>query len=99
SDLILERCLRCDGIWLNRGKMRQYKRHQKKVQLEKLGAEAIIRKIPEVYDNPKSWILTGTRGMMAYPRLANESAEELKPDFRGLLKSILQTLLRVAIGI
>ncbi len=98
-DLLLERCLRCDGIWLNRGKMTRYKRHQRKVQMEKMGADAIIRKIPEVYDNPQSWVLTGTQGMMAYPSLAHEAGEAFEPSSRGIIKSILQTLVRLAIGV
>lgn len=98
-ELILERCLRCDGIWLNRGKLTRYKRHQRKVQVEKLGADAIIRKIPEVYDNPQSWVVTGTQGMMAYPSLVHEAGEDFRPSPRGIIKLILQSLLRLALGV
>ena len=46
KDLQLKRCWRCDGIWVNRGELRRYKRQQGKTRKEKLGAEAIVRKIP-----------------------------------------------------
>jgi Zn-finger nucleic acid-binding protein len=99
ADLLLERCLRCDGIWLNRGEMKRFKRHQRKIQLEKLGADAIIQRIPEVYENPKSWVVKGTQGMMAYPKMFDDSAAESKPSVGSAVALILQTLLRMAIGI
>jgi Zn-finger nucleic acid-binding protein len=98
ADLLFERCLRCEGIWLNRGQMRRYKDHQKRVQLKKLGADAIIQKIPQVYENPESWVVKGTQGMMAYPRMVDDSAEELKPGLGGVVVTILQTLVRAALG-
>jgi len=99
ADLLFERCLRCEGIWLNRGKLRRYKDHQRKVQLEKLGAAALIQKIPEIYENPKSWVVTGTQGMMAYPRMVEDTAEQLKPSLGEVMATILQTLLRALPGI
>jgi Zn-finger nucleic acid-binding protein len=99
ADLLLQRCLRCDGIWLNRGEMKRYKRYQSKVQRTKLSADAIIQKIPEVYENPKSWIVKGTQGMMAYPRMVDDSAEEFTTTLGGAAWLILQALLRLVIGI
>jgi hypothetical protein len=78
--------------------MRRYKDHQKRVQLKKLGADAIIQKIPQVYENPESWVVKGTQGMMAYPRMVDDSAEELKPGLGGVVVTILQTLVRAALG-
>ena len=98
ADLLFERCWRCEGIWLNRGQMRRYKDHQRRVQLKKMGADAIIQKIPQVYENPESWVVKGTQGMMAYPRMVDDSAEELKPTLGGVVATILQTLLRAALG-
>ena len=98
-DLLLERCSRCDGIWLNRGEMKRFKRHQRKIQLKKMGAGAIIQKIPEIYENPKSWIVKGTQGMMAYPRMADAPAEDLKPSLGGVAGMILQAIVRLALGI
>lgn len=99
ADLLFERCWRCEGIWLNRGQMRQYKEHQRRVQLNKMGADAIIQKIPQIYENPASWVVKGTQGMMAYPRMVDDSAEELKPNLGGVVATILQTLLRAVLGI
>jgi Zn-finger nucleic acid-binding protein len=99
ADLLLERCLRCDGIWLNRGEMKRFKRHQRKIRLDKMGADALIQKIPEICENPKSWIVKGTQGMMAYPRMVDASSENVKPSLRGALVTILQALVRLAIGI
>jgi Zn-finger nucleic acid-binding protein len=99
ADLLFERCLRCEGIWLNRGELIRYKDHQRKVQLKKLGTEAIIQKLPEVYENPQSWVVKGTQGMMAYPRTVDDSGEDLKPSLRGALATILQALVRAALGI
>src|SRR3970040_1414302 len=42
KDLQLRRCWRCDGIWLNRGELRRYKKLQRKTRGENLGAEATL---------------------------------------------------------
>ena len=68
ADIHLLRCMHCDGIWLNRGELRRYKRFQKQTRMEKLGAEAMVRKLPEIYQDPKFWVVTGTQGMFAYPQ-------------------------------
>ena len=99
ADLLLERCSRCDGIWLNRGEMKRYKRHQRRIQLKKIGADAIIQKIPAIYENPKSWVVKGTQGMMAYPRMTDAAAGDLEPSLGGAVVTILQALVRLAIGI
>jgi Zn-finger nucleic acid-binding protein len=99
ATLLLDRCLRCEGIWLNRGELTRYKTHQKKIRLRNLGSETIIQKIPEVYENPGSWIVKGTQGMMAYPRMSDDSAPELKPTMGAVVVTILQALLRAALGI
>lgn len=99
GDLQFQRCLRCDGIWLNRGELIRYKDHQRKIQLKNLGAAAIIQKIPEIYEDPKSWVVKGTQGMMAYPRMVDDSPEELKPSLSAGVGTILQALVRAALGI
>jgi Zn-finger nucleic acid-binding protein len=98
ADLLFERCLRCEGIWLNRGEMTRYKAHQRKIQLKNLGSGALIRKIPEVYENPQSWVVKGTQGMMAYPRMIDDSAPGLKANVGGAVGTILQVLLRAVLG-
>lgn len=99
QDLQLKRCWRCDGIWLNRGEFMRYKKLQSKTRKEKLGAEAIVRKIPEVYQNPKSWVVAGTGGMFAVPRAAAEDTPTLRETLGGAAPLILQTLVRLALGI
>ncbi len=84
---------------LNRGQMRRYKDHQRRVQLNKMGADAIIKKIPQVYENPESWVVKGTQGMMAYPGMVDDSADGLEPSLGGVVATILQTLLRAVLGV
>jgi Zn-finger nucleic acid-binding protein len=99
-DLQLRRCLKCDGIWLNRGQFSQYKHHQKRVREEKLGTEAIIGKVQEIYQDPKHWVVTGTKGMFAYPRgIEEEGNETIENTMRGGFRLILQTLVRMVLGI
>jgi Zn-finger nucleic acid-binding protein len=98
AELLFERCLRCEGIWLNRGELARYKGHQKKIQQKNLGSAAVIRKIPEVYANPQSWVVKGTQGMMAYPRMVADSEQGLKPSLGGAAATILQALLRAVLG-
>jgi Zn-finger nucleic acid-binding protein len=98
ADLIFDRCLRCEGIWLNRGELSRYKTHQREIQRKKLGREAIVKKIPEVYENPKSWVVKGTQGMMAYPRMIDDSAQDSAPSLGNALATILQALVRAALG-
>jgi Zn-finger nucleic acid-binding protein len=99
EDLFFERCLRCEGIWLNRGELKRYKNHQRKIQLKKLGADALVQKLPEIYENPKSWVVKGTQGMMAYPRMVDDAAQDLRPALSGALATALHALLRAALGV
>jgi Zn-finger nucleic acid-binding protein len=99
KDLQLKRCWRCDGIWLNRGELRRYKKLQRKTRVDKLGVEAIVHKIPEVYQNPKSWVMTGTQGMFVYPQGAVEEKQTVGETLSGAAKLILQTLVRMVLGI
>jgi Zn-finger nucleic acid-binding protein len=98
-DIHLLRCPHCDGIWLNRGELRRYKRFQKKTQREKLGAEKIAQKIPAVYQDPKSWVLTGTEGMFAYPQGYVDEKHEIKDTLTNAAKLALQALVRLVLGI
>jgi len=70
KDIQLHRCPRCDGIWLNRGQFRRYKEFQKHTRARKLGAAAAVAKLPAAYQNPKSWIVTGTKGIFLSARRA-----------------------------
>lgn len=99
KEIELQRCTRCEGIWLNRGQLGRYKRYQKKTRTEKMGATAVARKLPEVYQDPKSWVVTGTQGMFAYPRATADDKGSIKDTFGDAFKLVLQTLLRMALGI
>ena len=54
--------------------------------------------LPAVYQNPKSWIVTGTEGIFAYPR-GEETENVVEKSVSAAGKVILQSLLRLALGI
>lgn len=98
-DLQLCRCPKCDGIWLNRGQFTHYKRRQKKIRDQKMGADAVITKVQEVYDDPKYWVVTGTRGMFAYPHGPDLREETSDSTIGSAVTVVLQTLVRMVLGI
>ena len=97
SDIRLERCRRCDGIWLNRGEFGRFKRLQKKTRNEKLGREDTLQKLVSAYQNPQAWVTTGVRGIYAYPQAQAESDNWPSMSLKGALSLILQTLLRLVL--
>jgi Zn-finger nucleic acid-binding protein len=99
ANLLLTRCSRCDGIWLNRGQMKRFKRHQRQTRLKKMDPGAVVPKLSEIYGNPAAWVVKGTQGMMAYPRMLEKPEDDLKSDQRGAVGTILQALVRLAIGV
>jgi Zn-finger nucleic acid-binding protein len=99
KEVQLQRCTRCEGIWLNRGQLGRYKTYQKKTRQRKMGTAAIARKIPEVYQNPKSWVVTGTQGMFAHPRGIEDDKGPIEDTLGGAFRLILQTLVRMALGL
>jgi Zn-finger nucleic acid-binding protein len=99
SDLLFDRCLRCEGIWLNRHELARYKEHQRSARVKNLGRAAMAQKIPQVYADPRAWVVKGTQGMMAYPRRADDSIADAKPDARDIAAIILQTLVRAVLGV
>jgi Zn-finger nucleic acid-binding protein len=99
KDIQLLRCRHCDGIWLNRGQFHRYKDFQRGTRAAKMDKEEIVGKLPEVYANPKSWVLTGTKGIYAYPRGEEENNETVKESIVGAVKLILQSLLRMILRI
>lgn len=99
KEILLQRCRRCEGIWLNRGEMTRYKDYQKSTRLKKMGAEAVVQKLPDVYQNPKAWVVTGTQGMFAYPQGLQASDAPVPTSLGGAFKFILQTLVRMVLGI
>ena len=94
KEIQLRRCRHCDGLWLSRGQFRRYKEYQKSTRLKKMSGEKIAAKLPQVYADPKSWVMTGTKGIFAYPRGAEQDDELLDQSVRGAAKLVLQSLAR-----
>lgn len=99
QEIHLQRCPRCDGIWLNRGEFSRYKRLQQKTRSEKLDHEGIIQRVAKVAPDPHAWVTTGTRGIFAYPHAEEEPDLSAKATLRGAFSLILQALLRLVFGI
>lgn len=96
-DIQLQRCRRCDGIWLNKGQLRRYKRYQGRTKEKKLGPKRRVQKLAQAYDNPSSWVTVGTRGIYAYPRASAETDDWPSVTLSGAFKLILQALLRLVL--
>ncbi len=99
KEIQLFRCRHCDGIWLNRGQFQRYKKYQKGTRAAKMGKEKVAAKLPEVYADPKSWVVTGTKGIYAYPRGEEENDDLVGKSFGGGAKLVLQSLVRMILGI
>jgi Zn-finger nucleic acid-binding protein len=97
-DIQLQRCRRCEGIWLNRGRFGRYKRLQQKTRMEKLPQEERVQRLARAYQDPRSWVTTGTRGIFAYPRGEEEGSDWNAPTLGGAVKLILQALLRLILN-
>ena len=99
KEIQLRRCRHCDGLWLSRGQFRRYKEYQKSTRLKKMGEARVVAKLPEVYADPKSWVVTGTRGIFAYPRGREEDDELVAQSVSGTAKIVLQSLVRMILGV
>ena len=100
KEIQLRRCRHCDGLWLHRGQFRRYKDYQKSTRLKKMSGEKIVAKLPQVYADPKSWVLTGTKGIFAYPRGVEEDDDDLVDhSVKSTAKLVLQSLVRMMLGI
>lgn len=99
KEIKLQRCRHCDGLWLNRGQFRRYKNYQRSTRLKKMSDAAIVAKLPQVYADPKSWVVTGTRGIFAYPRGAGENEELADGSVKGAAKLALRSLVRMILGV
>jgi Zn-finger nucleic acid-binding protein len=99
QEIVLQRCLRCEGIWLNRGQMTRYKNYQRSTRLKKMAVASAVQKLPEACQNPKSWVVTGSRGMFAYPQGLEAAHESAGASAGSAFKFILQALVRMALGI
>jgi Zn-finger nucleic acid-binding protein len=99
KDIQLRRCRHCDGLWLNRGQFRRYKNYQRSTRLKKMNDAAIVAKLPQVYADPKSWVVTGTRGVFAYPRGTGENEELADGSLKGTAQLALRSLVRMILGV
>jgi Zn-finger nucleic acid-binding protein len=92
ADIQFQRCFKCDAIWLNRGQFARYKNHQKKIRSKNLGENTTGKKLPET--DEKSWVVTGTKGMFAYPA-GEETIESGSDSLTNIAELVLQKLLRM----
>ena len=99
KDIQLQRCRHCDGLWLNRGQFRRYKEYQQGTRKKKMSGAKIAAKVPEVYADPKSWVVTGTKGIFAYPRGDDANEELADASLKGAMKSALQSFIRMVVGV
>jgi Zn-finger nucleic acid-binding protein len=97
-EIQLQRCRRCDGIWLNRGQFSRYKKYQRKTRMEKMPDEELLRQLTSRAQDPSAWVATGTQGMFAYPQALPEADEWGSKMRSGVVWLILQALLRLALG-
>jgi Zn-finger nucleic acid-binding protein len=93
ADVQFQRCLRCEAIWLNRGQFTHYKGHQKKLRGKRMGAEA-AGKLQKLAPDTKSWVVTGTKGMFAYPA-GQETIETRDDSWDSIAALVLDRLLRM----
>jgi Zn-finger nucleic acid-binding protein len=94
ADVQFQRCFKCEGIWLNRGEFTRFKKHQDKVRSKNLGAKITPKKLVKTDGDEKSWVVTGTKGMFAYP--AGEETIESRGDSLGnVAEIVLRKLLRM----
>ena len=99
QDIELRRCRHCDGIWLNRGQFRRYKEYQKNTRAKKMGGAKWVAALPRVYADPKSWVVTGTKGIFAYPRGGEENDDLVGKSLADAARVVLQSLMRMILGI
>ena len=98
-EIQLQRCRRCDGIWLNRGQFSRYKRFQQQTRAEKMPEEERLRKLTQNVQDPRSWVTTGTQGIFAYRQAEREQDDDWASNaLGGAFRLIVQTLLRLALG-
>jgi hypothetical protein len=64
-----------------------------------MGDAKIVAKLPRVYADPKSWVVTGTKGIFAYPRSVEEEDDVVDQSVTGAAKLVLQSLARMILGV
>ena len=94
ADVQFQRCFKCDAIWLNRGQFTRYKNHQEKVRSKNMGNKTTGKKPLQTDSDAKSWVVTGTKGMFAYPA-GEETIKAGTDSLTGIMESMLEKLLRM----
>jgi hypothetical protein len=64
-----------------------------------MGEAALIRRIGAVYQDPKSWVVTGNNGMFVHPRSLVQDEDSLGETLSGGVKLALQMLDRMVLGL
>ena len=64
-----------------------------------MGREETLRKLVHAYQNPESWVTTGTRGIYAYPHAEAEGEHWPSITPGGAFWLIFQTLLRLVLRV
>ena len=93
-DVQFQRCFKCDAIWLNRGQFSQYKNHQEKVRSKNVRAKATGKKLPKIDGGANRGVVTGTKGMFAYPP-GEETIKTGTDSLTNIAETMLQKLLRM----
>jgi Zn-finger nucleic acid-binding protein len=96
ADVQFQRCFKCDAIWLNRGQFTRYKNHQKTVRSKNLGAKTTSKKLSETDLDEKSWVVTGSKGMFAYPA-GEETIKTGGDSLTNIAETVLQKLLQMVL--
>jgi Zn-finger nucleic acid-binding protein len=94
ADVQFQRCLKCDAIWLNRGQFTRYKNHQKKARSKTMGGKVTGGKLQKPDQDPTPWVVTGTKGMFAYPT-GEETIETGTSSLNRAAEMVLERLLRM----
>ncbi|HEX6769627.1 MAG TPA: hypothetical protein VF208_09770, partial [Candidatus Binatia bacterium] len=77
----------------------QFKAHQLNVRRKTLGSEALASQVSAVMQDPKSWVVTGTEGMFAYPQGEEDNVETVGESLKSAAKLIVQALARLLVGV
>jgi Zn-finger nucleic acid-binding protein len=99
ADIQFQRCRHCDGIWLNRGDFARFKNFQQKTRDEKMPEEERLKRLTQAVAQPQSWVEVGTQGIFEHPRATYEGTEWKTNTSGGVFWLIVQTLLRLVLGI
>ena len=95
ADVQFQRCFKCEAIWLNRGQFTCYKNHQEKVRSKNMGARRTTgKKLTKTDGDEKSSVVTGTKGMFAYPP-GEETIKAGSDSLTNVVETVLQKLLRM----